>query len=137
MWMTASGAVGNHALTRCALWTTGTHPHHCRAVPTSCPRVTHPSSAVPPATMWLIHRIHRPYDDDETYEEMDPLRLPGDRQLPKNLVGARTQNLGTPARCWLRDLVALGSIRAPVQRAAVSLSAPMYVEGRVTDEVSG
>jgi hypothetical protein len=94
MWMTASGAVGNHILARSALWTTGTHPHDCGAVPRSCPRVIHPSSAVPPATMWLIHRIHRPYDDDETLKEMDPFRVPGDERLPINPADAPTQNLG-------------------------------------------
>lgn len=93
MWMTASGAVGNHTLARSALWTTGTHPHDCGAVPRSYPRVIHPSSAVAPATMWLIHRIHRPYDDDETFREIDPLRVPGDEQLPINLVDAPSQNL--------------------------------------------
>jgi hypothetical protein len=124
MWMTASRVVGNHALAGSALWTTGTNPQDCGAVPRSCPRDIHPSSAMPPATMWLIHRFHRPYDDDETLREMDSLRVPGDERLPIKPADAPTQKMtnsgqmlaerprGTrvdPRRCSTRSRIAVST----------------------------
>jgi hypothetical protein len=64
--MTASHAVANRTLAKTVLWTTGTNPQESSAVPGVCPRVIHTVSTAPPATMDLVHRIHRPYDDDET-----------------------------------------------------------------------
>jgi len=92
----------------------------------------------PPAKMWFVHNIHRPYDDDETYQDgsrpeylgtNDSRSRPAESTYPEPLI--------LHARCWPTVLRALGSIRTSVKHIAVSLSAPMQVEGRVTDEVSG
>src|SRR5665647_991820 len=88
----------------------------------------HPSStgprAAPPATTGVVHRIHKPYDNDETSERWIHPEYLGKEHGPDQ---AGTRNWHElRARCWPGVRVALGSVRTFVCGCH-----HMFVEGRV------
>ena len=98
---------------RTELSTAGVHPSY-----------TEPWAA-PPATTGLVHRIHRPYDNDETYINGSSPEYLGKEQL---LIQPRTGNLrGTTGRVLAGGP---GGIRVSAHRC-MRLPAQLCVEGRV------
>jgi hypothetical protein len=65
MWMTGPSPVGNPVARKAFLWTATGHPQEGQIIHSAHPRFVHSALAAPPATMRLVHTIHRPYDDDE------------------------------------------------------------------------
>ena len=61
-----SEPVDNRTLPPAFLWTAETRPQEGQVIHGPGSRVIHIAPQPPPASMWSIHSIHRPYDDDET-----------------------------------------------------------------------
>lgn len=116
-------AVSNRRFVGPGLWTAKDAAQDHLVVHGPAPPFIHTALATPPAKTWVFHRIHRPYDDDETSERWIPLRVPGDERLKvKSARFPYMNHKNSKPDVWLRVSVALRSIRTSVKHCCVAVS---------------